>query len=454
LSPVRRLHARGPRFLIAAGLALGLYAPMVLAQDVLIGMNDVHQPGGPDELVQVDRTTGVATRLHVFTSTGFNFLESLAYDARENVFWTTNDDVLIRVQPATFVTQVIGDTGVDDLDGLAVQPSTGALFGITYGGNDLVRIDKQDAGTTILNGHLEEGSRLEDLAFDSTGRLYVLTSRALVEVNPATGAKISKVTLNGATSLEGLVWDPQRGKFLSAADRGSSKDLVVIDRTTGQVTFFSPSLHSGFPDIEALAFAPGVPIVPVAMLAVASRRDDTGAWLAWEAFDAGITFVVERATSAAGPWQPLARVDAPIAGRSGSWQYEVRDPAAASAGLAGRPLHYRVGAADADGVWSYLTFELEAAAVRSAELHANAPNPFNPSTVFEVRLAHAGRVELTLFDVTGRVVRTIRTELGAGTRGVLWDGRDGNGRSVAGGVYPYVLAAGGQVLRGRAVLAK
>src|SRR5678816_3089765 len=105
LSPVRRLHARGPRFIIATGLALGLYAPMVLAQDVLIGMNDVHQPGGPDELVQVDRTTGVATRLHVFTSTGFNFLESLAYDARENVFWTTNDDVLIRVQPATFVTQ-------------------------------------------------------------------------------------------------------------------------------------------------------------------------------------------------------------------------------------------------------------------------------------------------------------------------------------------------------------
>ncbi len=282
-------------------------------------MNDVGQPGGPDEIVRIDAATGVATRLHTF-STGHNFLESLAYDARENVFWTTNDGVLLRIDPQSFVVTLVGDTGLDDIDGLAVQPTTGVLFGITYGGNDLIRIDKSDAGAVIINGHLEEGSRLEDLAFDFTGRLYVLTSRAIVAVNPSTGLRISKATLSGATSLEGLVWDNNRGTFLSAADRGSFKDLVTINRTTGQIAFVSASLNSGFKDIEALAFAPGTPIVPVELQALGARRDLSGATLGWEAREADLEFTVQRAFTADGPWIEIARVREAESGHSAAWR--------------------------------------------------------------------------------------------------------------------------------------
>jgi hypothetical protein len=455
IRPGRLLRAHGPRIVACSfGILMGLLAPRAQGQEVLYGMNDVGQPGGPDEIVQIDRQTGVATRLHVF-STGFNFLESLTFDARENVFWTTNDGVLVRIQPTTYVTQVIGPTGVSDIDGLAVQPSTGALFGITYGGNDLLRIDKLDAGTSIVNGSLEQGSRLEDLAFDSTGRLYVLTSRNLVEVDQNTGQRISKVRLSGATSLEGLVWDAQNGAFLSAADRGIYKDLVKINRTTGEVTFLSATLHSGFRDIEALTFAPGTPIVPVAMEALEATRSAAGAELAWAARRPDLEFVVERALDVVGPWTEVGRAAAPAGGRGDAWRYEFRDAGAAEPSLEGTALVYRVGAADEAGAWAWIGFELAAgAAPRPVVLGPNFPNPFNPTTAFQVRLAAPEDVRLVLFDAAGRRVRELRADLGAGTHALVWDGRDAFGRAAASGVYPYVISAGGAVRRGRAVLVR
>lgn len=418
-------------------------------------MNDVGQPGGPDELVRIDPSTGVAVRIHVFQS-GLNFLESLAYDARESVLWTTNDGVLYRINPKTFVTTKIGDTHIRDIDGVSVQPSTGILFGITYGGNDLVRIDKLDASLVVMNGSLEAGSRLEDLAFDATGRLYVLTSKALVEVNPSTGQRISKVLLSGASSLEGLIWDNQRGTFLSAADRGAFKDLVTINRTTGVVQFVSPTLNSGFKDIEALAWVPGAPQVPVAMQALGSRRDAAGAFLQWEtAAEGGVVFRVQRAETSLGPWIEIGAVQEAASGRAGAWRYEFVDAEAAGTVLAERDLVYRVGAADTDGVWSWIQFELSALpANRAAILYANAPNPFNPTTRFDVDLARAARVELVLFDAAGRRVRRLTGDFGPGRHALVWDGRDGAGRSVAAGAYRYVLRAGETARRGTAVLVK
>jgi hypothetical protein len=432
---------------------LALAAAPAAGQDVLVGMNDVDQPGGPDQLLTIDRGTGAAASLHIFTGTGLNFLESLAWDARENVLWTTNDAVLLRVQPTTFASTTIGTVNFPDVDGLAIQPGTGALYGITYGGNDLLRIDKSDAGAIVINGSLEAGSRLEDLAFDSIGRLFVLTSQALVEVNPATGLRVSKVVLSGATSLEGLVWDSAAGTFLSAADRGEFKDLVTINRSTGQVSFVSSSQHSGFPDIEALAFVPRSSIVPVAMQALPAARDEQGALLAWESMEESLEFVVQRALHAHGPWLEIARVREASSRSAGSKHYEHRDVEAAGSALADRALYYRVGAQDAADVWSWMGFSL-AAPPRNVTLRPNSPNPFNPTTVFEVRLSEPAPVDLTLFDVRGHAVRNVRLRLGAGSHQLVWDGRDNGGRALAGGVYPYTLAAGGKTLHGRAVLVK
>jgi len=79
-------------------------------------------------------------------------------------------------------------------------------------------------------------------------------------------------------------------------------------------------------------------------------------------------------------------------------------------------------------------------------LWQNYPNPFNPETAIRYRLSAANDVELTIFDLTGRRVRTlVRGRQNAGAHTVTWDGRDARGQAVASGVYLYRLVGGGQV---------
>jgi flagellar hook assembly protein FlgD len=77
-------------------------------------------------------------------------------------------------------------------------------------------------------------------------------------------------------------------------------------------------------------------------------------------------------------------------------------------------------------------------------LHPNIPNPFNPTTTIRFDLAGSGRVTLRVFDVRGRVVRTLVDGLEpAGHRLVEWDGRNDGGRVVPSGTYFYRLTAPG-----------
>jgi len=73
-------------------------------------------------------------------------------------------------------------------------------------------------------------------------------------------------------------------------------------------------------------------------------------------------------------------------------------------------------------------------------------NGVNPETTIRYQLAAASDVELAIFDVTGRRVRTlVRGRRNAGQHSVTWDGRDDRGRVVASGVYLYRLQAGGHM---------
>ncbi len=64
------------------------------------------------------------------------------------------------------------------------------------------------------------------------------------------------------------------------------------------------------------------------------------------------------------------------------------------------------------------------------------PNPFGAATRLSFMTGAAGHVEVTVFDVEGRLVRTLLdTSLGAGRHRVVWDGRDGQGLRVSPGIY-------------------
>jgi hypothetical protein len=79
---------------------------------------------------------------------------------------------------------------------------------------------------------------------------------------------------------------------------------------------------------------------------------------------------------------------------------------------------------------------------RVTVLHQNVPNPFNPTTTIRFDLAQAGRVELRVFDVAGRLVRTLASGVHEpGRHTMVWNGLDTGGRRVASGVYFYRLDA-------------
>jgi len=75
-------------------------------------------------------------------------------------------------------------------------------------------------------------------------------------------------------------------------------------------------------------------------------------------------------------------------------------------------------------------------------LYPAYPNPFNPTANLRFFLPQSGRVSLRVFDLTGRVVRTLVEESATrGFRTVVWNGRDQNGLPVASGLYLVELRA-------------
>ncbi len=82
------------------------------------------------------------------------------------------------------------------------------------------------------------------------------------------------------------------------------------------------------------------------------------------------------------------------------------------------------------------------------ELLANYPNPFNPETWIPYRLAESAFVTLTIYDLSGQVVRTldvgrqIASAYENRSKAIYWDGRNELGQRAASGVYFYHLSAG------------
>lgn len=90
----------------------------------------------------------------------------------------------------------------------------------------------------------------------------------------------------------------------------------------------------------------------------------------------------------------------------------------------------------------------------AAYLSPGYPNPLNPGTSIAFGLPEgADNVNLSVFDVSGRLVRTLVSgAFPAGRHSVHWDGRDASGAAVASGVYFYRLEAPGFQAQGKSVV--
>jgi hypothetical protein len=88
-------------------------------------------------------------------------------------------------------------------------------------------------------------------------------------------------------------------------------------------------------------------------------------------------------------------------------------------------------------------------------LHQNYPNPFNPVTTLRYDLPENSLVNIIIYDLLGREVRTlVNTTQDAGFKSVIWNATNDYGKPVSAGVYLYQIQAGEFVQTKKMVLLK
>jgi len=125
----------------------------------------------------------------------------------------------------------------------------------------------------------------------------------------------------------------------------------------------------------------------------------------------------------------------------GNWVLHVRDNAGGDSGTFNSwCLRFTYGTIDPSAV------DDQAVPV-SLALRANRPNPVRGFTTIAFDLPQAGPVELAVFDVAGRQVRSLVSgELKPGSYQTVWRGTDENGDAVSSAVYFYRLKANGKTI--------
>ncbi len=94
-------------------------------------------------------------------------------------------------------------------------------------------------------------------------------------------------------------------------------------------------------------------------------------------------------------------------------------------------------------LFAEIPFERNKELPEDLQLLQNYPNPFNPQTLIAYTLPEDSYIKLTIYNVLGQKVKVLVDEYqSAGTKNVIWDGRNKNGERVTSGIYFYKLQAG------------
>jgi hypothetical protein len=211
----------------------------------------------------------------------------------------------------------------------------------------------------------------------------------------------------------------------TAADAPQQTVVVVTAHTAAPSVWFASPPDSG---LSVDNIAPGVP----SSLVVAYNSPGGNA-LAWDP-SADEDFQYFRVYRGATPGFTPSSANLVRSTATTGWS----DPDHHDGGV-----HYKVTAVDHAGNESAPASPGSVTAIgdhsvpEAFALYPNVPNPFNPTTRIRYDVARGGgEVSLRIYDVSGRVVRTLVDGLqSAGRKSVEWDGRDDAGSQVASGVY-------------------
>ena len=88
-------------------------------------------------------------------------------------------------------------------------------------------------------------------------------------------------------------------------------------------------------------------------------------------------------------------------------------------------------------------------------LHQNYPNPFNPQTKIRYDLPENSMVNITVYDMLGREVKTLVNQAqDAGFKSIIWDATNDYGKAISAGIYLYQIQAGDYIHTQKMVLLK
>lgn len=259
-------------------------------------------------------------------------------------------------------------------------------------------------------------------------------------------------------SLRDVVWSGSGTvSIVLSADGGLTEETLVESVDTSPVTVRVPHYPSRFARIGIRRSSPlstsfsdtlltiQTSIALLSFTATPPSGNTPGVALSWSTSpgpDDLSGYEVERSPSASGEWETIA----PLTRETG-----FSDPA----GVAGA--RYRLSAVNGFGE-KYVLGEV---VVAPQAVIAAWPLPYRGGELnvsFATASALGGGAapgSLTLFDVNGRVVRTLaRGSFAAGRQVSSWDGRDANGNAVASGIYFLRSLTGGQEASLKIVVAR
>ncbi len=384
--------------------------------------------GSGSNLYYIDKSSGQAVLLG---STGYRAIAGLAFDSNGKLFGTAsaslvNGDAvtqLIRINSLTGLASEIDTIRlntnssilVDGIDGIAFNPSSNILYGMSgyaFDGSpgDVLTIDTTTAVATLLGSVLELGSgnpltaSVAGLSFDASGQLF-----ASMGTNDG---RIISIDLTNFTFT-----------YLGRVDTNVSVSDIAIPKSISLPVELSDFNADPSNDKITLRWK------------THSETQNYG----WE---------IERYLSGQPKNQPSWKMVGFVSGKVESktlQSYQFSDkPGSGQFG-------YRLKQIDLDGHFNYSNvLSVSVSLEKSFELIGNYPNPFNPETTIQFYQKTGGNISLEIFNSLGQVISNpvSNLEFPAGNQSIKV-----SGVSFPSGIYFYRLTTSfGSVVKPMIVL--
>ncbi|MBX7047001.1 MAG: T9SS type A sorting domain-containing protein [Ignavibacteria bacterium] len=181
----------------------------------------------------------------------------------------------------------------------------------------------------------------------------------------------------------------------------------------------------------------GITVYPVELSSFTSSVNKRNVTLNWSTVNEenNSGFAIERKNSSSDEWSKIGNVRG-VGTTNSPIDYSYSDK-----NLSTGKYNYRLKQVDFNGNFKYydLTNEVIIGTPEKFDLLQNYPNPFNPSTKINYDLPFESKVQIKIFDMTGREVAQIVNE----TKTAGYYTAQFNASAMASGVYFYTISANG-----------